>query len=158
MAGRPCTVCGHPKRREIERRAARGDTSGSISSDYDVSERAIQRHLATHAIRSMEKAAIASGARDLASGLGLNEEAVSQLERSVRLLDRADEMLRGAETVDELAAITPLIREARGNLELLGRFTGKLGPDATVNVVQAVKVTLRIGGSGVALPGDPDAS
>lgn len=106
----------------------------------------------------MEKAAIASGARDLASGLGLNEEAASQLERSVRLLDRADEMLRDAETVDELAAITPLIREARGNLELLGRFTGKLGPDATVNVVQAVKVTLRIGGSGVALPGDPDAS
>jgi len=129
MAGRPCTVCRHKDRRDIESRAAKGDTARSIASDFAVSERSLQRHLAGHAIRSMEKAAVASGARDLAAGLGLNEEVADLQDRTLAILTKAE---KTAKTHGRALAA---IHEARLNLELLGKFTGKLKPETQVNVL-----------------------
>lgn len=129
MAGRPCTVCRHKDRREIEAAAATGKSTRSISMDFGVSEQSITRHLKGHAIRSMEKAAMASGARDLAAGLGLNEEVIDLQSRTLAILTKAEK------SADTFGTALAAIREARGNLELLGKFTGKLRPESQVNVL-----------------------
>lgn len=77
----------------------------------------------------MEKAAVAIGMRDLAAGLGLNEEVINLQERTLAILTRAEKQAK-THTRALLA-----IREARANLELLGKFTGKLRPDTQVNVL-----------------------
>jgi hypothetical protein len=137
MAGRPCTVCGHPDRREIEAAAARGDTPSSISQRFaKVSDWSIRRHMADHAPKAMQRAIVAVGGRDLAAGIGLNEEAHALYDRTLAILEEA-------ERTKQLPVALLAIREARGNLELLGKFTGKLKPETVA--VQAVKVTLRIG-------------
>ena len=123
-AGRPCTVCNHPERREIERAAAKGEATAAIARRFaQVSRRSLDRHLDSHAPKAMERAAMAIGGRDLAAGLGLNEEAADLFDRTVRILDRA-------EVANALPVALMAIREARGNLELLGKFTGKLKPEA----------------------------
>lgn len=129
MGGRPCTVCKHPDRRDMEQRVSRGESAQSVASHFDVPARALQRHLASHATRSMEKAAVAIGMRDLASGLGLTEEAAALQDRTLAILTRAEKQAK-THTRALLA-----IREARANLELLGKFTGKLRPDTQVNVL-----------------------
>lgn len=138
MAGRPCTVCHSKGRREIERRVARGEPAGSLSREFAVSDDAIERHMKNHAKKALALATEAIGARDLAAGLGLNEEARDLYDRTITILD-------AAEQAKKLPVALLAIREARGNLELLGKFTGKLKPEQQVNVLQAVKVTLRIG-------------
>lgn len=77
----------------------------------------------------MEKAALAIGMRDLAAGLGLNEEVIDLQARTLAILTRAEKQAK-THTRALLA-----IREARANLELLGKFTGKLRPDSQVNVL-----------------------
>ena len=129
MAGRPCTVCGHKDRREIEAAAARGEKARSISVDYAVSERALARHLSAHAVRSMEKALVAAGIRDLAAGIGLNEEVTELQARTLAILTKAEKSAR------TFGVAIGAIREARLNLELLGKFTGKLRPESQVNVL-----------------------
>lgn len=129
MAGRPCTVCHHKDRREIEAAAAKGQNARSISMDFDVDQQAVTRHLKSHALRSMEKALVAAGVRDLAAGLGLNEEIVELQARTLAILTKAE---KSAQTY---GVAIGAIREARANLELLGKFTGKLKPDTTVNVL-----------------------
>lgn len=129
MAGRPCTVCNHPKRREIELAAARGASARSISLDFGVTDQSLGRHMKAHASRAIEKAAAAAGIRDLASGLGLNEEMVSLQDRTLEILARAE---KDSKT---LSVAVGAIREARCNLELLGKLTGKLRPDTQVNVL-----------------------
>jgi hypothetical protein len=151
MAGRPCTVCTSKDRFEMERRAARGEPCGAIVTDYDVAERALQRHMAKHAVKTMNLAAQAVGGRDLASGLGLNEEA-----RELYVETR--EILAETRVAKDLPTALAGIGRALDCLSLLGKLTGKLGPDATVNVVQAVKVTLTLAGQGQGRAGDDDAS
>jgi len=78
----------------------------------------------------MERAAFAVGTRDLAAGIGLNEEAVDLQARTLAILATA-------EKAKQLPVALMAIREARGNLELLGKFTGKLRPETQVNVLVA---------------------
>ncbi len=105
--------------------------------------------MANHAPKAMALASEAIGMRDLAAGLGLNEEARDLYDRTIRILGQAED-------AKKLPVALLAIREARGNLELLGKLTGKLGPEATVNVVQAVKVTLRLPGGGAGQGEAPD--
>lgn len=110
--------------------AVKGDTPGAISARFpNVSAGSVRRHLADHAPRSMEKAALASGAKDLAAGLGLNEEVLDLQARTLAILTRAEK------TAKTHSRALLAIREARANLELLGKFTGKLKPDTQVNVL-----------------------
>jgi len=87
--------------------------------------------MSDHAPKAMERAAQAVGGRDLAAGIGLNEEARDLYDRTLTILEKAEHAKKPSLPVALLA-----IREARGNLELLGKFTGKLKPDpaAQVNV------------------------
>ena len=113
----------------MEQSVSRGEPAQAVSSRYDVSARALQRHLASHATRSIERAAAAVGMRDLAAGIGLTEDAADLQDRTLAILTRAEKQAK-THTRALLA-----IREARANLELLGKFTGKLRPDTQVNVL-----------------------
>ena len=127
MAGRPCTVCGSKDRLEMERRAARGEPCGAIVTDYDVAERALQRHMAKHAVKAMNLAAQAVGGRDLAAGLGLNEEA-----RELYLETRS--ILGEARKAKDLPTALSSIGRALECLTLLGKLTKQLGPETAVSL------------------------
>jgi hypothetical protein len=112
----------------MERRAARGEPCGAIVTDYDVAERALQRHMAKHAVKTMNLAAQAVGGRDLASGLGLNEEA-----RELYIETR--EILAETRVAKDLPTALAGIGRALDCLTLLGKLTGKLRPESQVNVL-----------------------
>lgn len=129
MAGRPCTVCRHSDRRTMELAVTRGEEVAAVSRRFaGVSDDSLRRHMASHARKAMVMASAAIGRRDLASGLGLTEEASDLYDRTVRILDEA-------ERAKKLPVALLAIREARGNLELLGKFTGKIKPETQVNVL-----------------------
>jgi len=74
-------------------------------------------------------AAVAAVSLDeLAAGVGLTQAAVDLQRRTLAILTEAEKS-------KSLGFAIGAIREARGNLELLGKLTGKLKPDTQVNVL-----------------------
>jgi len=94
--------------------------------------------MADHAPKSVALASAAAGFSDLMSGAGIAGEVIG-------LYGQVGEILGEARGAKDLPTALAGIGKALDCLSLLGKLTGKLGPDATVNVVQAVKVTLRLG-------------
>jgi hypothetical protein len=114
---RACTVCSHEKRYEIEERlATRQGTYRGIARTYGLSEDAVSRHVSGGHI---------SGLIALAADAERAARADSLLDRIEALQSRTLAIHRTA-----LAAI----REARGNLELIGEVTKKLDRTPTLNL------------------------
>lgn len=138
MAGRPCTVCTGPKREEVNAAIAAGKSIKSIAANSGHPRTTIRNHAETCVPKAVALAAGAAGLGDLLSGAGIAGEVVS-------LYGQASEILAETRKAKDLPTALAGIGKALDCLSLLGKLTGKLGPDATVNVVQAVKVTLRLG-------------
>jgi hypothetical protein len=123
---RPCTVCGHPARTEIERALVAGHPSlRALADEHGLSDSSLARHRDTHLRRALARA--------------VEEERVEvDADRlvgwSYALQQRTLALLLRAEREGDLANARGLIAEARKNLELLGRLAGVLDPHTVVNV------------------------
>lgn len=126
--GRPCTVCTHPDLNEINAALARGGKFLPLADRYGLSRGALRNHANEHIPKVMAMAAEAIGGRDLAAGLGLNEEA-----RELYIETRS--ILADARAAKDLPTALAGIGRALSCLELLGKLTGKLKPDTQVNVL-----------------------
>jgi hypothetical protein len=125
---RICTVCVHRRRREIDRALVRGEASNRrIASQYGVSEIAVRRHKAAHLPRRLAQA---QEAEDIAEADSLLEQVSSLHRRTLAILGLAE-----VEGEHKLALAA--IREARSNLELLGKLMGELSEqqNTTINVL-----------------------
>lgn len=94
--GPRCTVCSHPKRREVERDvlATEGKLSDrAISVKYGLSRTSIQRHKDAHIKRAVEKALEKVEKAEIQAG-------ASSLEQAETLVLRAMEILSVAEVRD----------------------------------------------------------
>ncbi|SRR5579884_3489332 len=122
--GRPCTVCSHPQRTEIEKLRLGGVRSGLVAAQFGVSKKALQRHV-PHIQRRLELEEKAQAATQPATLL----DSVRQLQaRTLNLLDTLE--ARRGRPHHILAAI----REVRANFELLARMVGELQDKAAVQV------------------------
>lgn len=114
---RPCTICTHPKRETIDQALVAGITSNTaLASKFGVTEAALRRHGAAHLPARLAQA---QEAREVA-------QADDLLGRVQDLQTRTLTILQAAEAQADLRTALAAIREARGNLELLGKLAGQL--------------------------------
>lgn len=125
--GRPCTVCGHPQRVEIDKLLAPTDANfAAISRQFaGISEDALKRHKESHIAASLVKA---EGIKEVA-------EANTLLADIRALREKATTILEKAEKAGDLKTALLGIREARGCIELLAKVEGQLDDRPQINVL-----------------------
>ncbi len=122
---RSCSICTHDARSEIDEALVAGESSGALAARYrSLSEQAIRRHRSNHLPATLAKAHEAEEVANADELLGQVRELQA---RALTILDKA-------ERAGELTTALRAIREARGNLELLGKLAGELQDGATVNL------------------------
>lgn len=130
--GRPCNVCTHAERAEIDRALiARTDTLPALSARFGVSVKSLDRHRNAHVpTPAMQEGAQAVVAAEAGLGAGLAQDACS-------LKNKALDLLRQAEEAGDLKTALMGVREAARCLELVAKLTGDLDASPTVNLVLA---------------------
>jgi hypothetical protein len=113
---RICTICSHPKIGEIDTALAEGVPNRRIAAQCDVSEASVRRHRGDHLSKALVKAA---EKREDIRGDRLLDQLVDLHTRTLALLAEAEQ---DGDRRTRLGAM----REARSNLELIGRFLGEL--------------------------------
>jgi hypothetical protein len=122
---RICTICGHEKREEIERNLLAGSPLRTIAAHWSVSKTALIRHK-NHVSAMLERA---TERQEEVRGDQLLKQLLDLQSRTLALLAEAEQ---DGDRRIRLGAI----REARSNLELIGRFLGELGGgEVNVNLV-----------------------
>src|SRR5215213_11533504 len=122
---RTCTVCSHPNRDDIEDAVViRSQGKRRIAAQHDVTEQALRRHIREHL------PALLALARDAERAA----RADSLLDRIEALQSRTLAILEATEETGEHRTALATIREARGNLELIGEVTKELNRAPTLNL------------------------
>ena len=130
---RVCTVCVHPQHKDIDNRLINGGTLRNIAEHFSLSTTSLYRHK-EHLPNTLTKA---RKAEEISQADGLLEQVRSLQARALNILDVA-------EKTGDLKTVLGAIREARGNLELLGKLAGELQAGQVVNVIVSPQwVTLR---------------
>lgn len=112
-----CKTCRHPQREEIDRALALGESTRGIAGRYGLAKSGVDRHASLH----------------LRPALALQAQKMDDHEKSIMvemlsLHRRTLALLEQAEQAGDLRSALAAIREARGNLELVGRASGELLP------------------------------
>lgn len=123
---RPCTICTHLCRPEIDAALVAGEAVDVLARHYPpLSATALRRHKANHLpdalLHARDVAEVARGDDLLAQVRDLHARALS--------------VLGTAESTGELRAALGAIREARGCVELLAKLMGEIQDAATVNIL-----------------------
>ena len=130
---RTCTICSHESRTDIDAALVAEEPYRHIATRYGTSTGALQRHrehLPSQLVKARE-------AEEITQADTLLEQVRSLQTRALSILDRADES-------GDLKTALSAIREARSNLELLGKLAGELQQEGTVNVTVSPEwLTLR---------------
>jgi len=114
---RPCTICNHPQRAEIDRVLAAGQTANTVlSSQFAVTEQALRRHKDKHLPAQLVKA---QEAREVAQA----DDLLAQVKR---LQIVTMNVLKLAYDAQDLRTALQAVSQARQNLELVGRIVGEL--------------------------------
>lgn len=128
MTGRPCSICSHPDRFEIERHLLAGEAHRKCSVTFGTSPQALTRHRQNCMSRSVAAAAVRE------------RQEVAEVQ-DASLLDqvrahhkRAMTIMAKAYSSGDLRTALAGIREATRLLELQGKFLGQIAP-TTVNVL-----------------------
>jgi len=127
-SGRPCSICGHPQRAEIERELLGGTSFRKVAARYETTPQSLIRHRNAHMSRSIVAAA-QHEAREV-------EQAhdASLLDQVRDLSRRALEMMAEARSAGDLRTALSGVSAATKLLELQGKFLGQIAP-TTVNVL-----------------------
>lgn len=112
---RPCTVCSHPKRDEINHALLEKVPYRTVAERFEASPAAVFRHRQHLPVGMIDARAAYDAARA--------DDLLCQVED---LRDRAFGVLVKAEEVGDLRAAMGAIREARSCVELLARLAGEL--------------------------------
>ena len=126
---RKCTICTHKKREAIDQALVVRQPFRSIAGQFGVSRSALVRHSDDHIPTALVKA---KDAAEEAHGDNL-------LAQVVDLRDKALGILKKAEKSDDLRTAVAAIREARGNVELLGKLAGQLQDAPVINVFMSAE-------------------
>lgn len=141
-AGRPCSVCTHPARADIERAIA---TVGGLSRaareiDACPDRRSLRRHRdnCMAGVIGQHRAEITEGmvstAKDRAEAL--YRQANTLLSQARRLVREAQKEKEDTATrAKALTAAAAVVGRIAPVVELLGRMTGELRPSVSVNVI-----------------------
>jgi hypothetical protein len=121
---RTCTICSHNQRDAIEDAFIDGTPKRRIASHHGVTERAVRHHIREHLPVLL---ALARDAERAARADSLLDRIEALQSRTLAILEATQE------THDHRIALAA-IREARGNLELIGEVTRELDRTPTLNL------------------------
>jgi hypothetical protein len=127
--GRPCTVCRHAGRDEIDRRLVASAALKPISERFGVTVQALIRH------RNLHLPAAARAAAGATRAAAEQERGGDLLAEARALHGKALDLMRQAERARDLRTALAGIREAARCVELQGRLMGQINETQTVNVV-----------------------
>jgi hypothetical protein len=122
---RPCSICTHPERDQIDTDIVRGQPFRRIATQRGVTEQSVRRHAIAHLPESLAKA---QDAQERVQAGNLLDELRELHGRVLGILERAEES-------GDLRAATGAIREARSMIELLAKLTGQIDDQPEVNIV-----------------------
>jgi hypothetical protein len=123
---RVCTICSHGSRYDIDSILVdRSKPYRDIARQYDVSKDAISRHVSSGHISELVA---------LAADAERGARADTLLDRIEALQSRTLAILEATEETGEHRTALAAIREARGNLELIGEVTRELNRAPTLNL------------------------
>jgi hypothetical protein len=122
---RTCTICTHPKRREIDRALLDAATYRTIADRYGLSETALKRHRKEHVPAELAKA-------QQAAEVAIADDLLGQV-RALR--NRAISLLTKAEAAGDYRTALAGIREARACIEVLLEVEGELDRRGVTNIV-----------------------
>jgi hypothetical protein len=124
--GRACTICSHQSRYDIDSVLVdRSLSYRDIAGQFRVSKTAVGRHVSEGHISAL----IA-----LAADAERATQADTLLDRIEALQSRTLAILEATEETGEHRTAVAAIREARGNLELIGEITKELDRSPTLNL------------------------
>ena len=127
--GKPCAVCISERRAEVDAAIFTGEAYGKIAKKFGLFPGAVGNHARKHMKYSPQE--ICNTARITAAVETASETLENQIAAlQARTLDR----LAQAETGEDHRAVAALIREARSNIETLGRLAGRLADLKQVNI------------------------
>jgi len=154
---RPCSICSHPARNEIDKHLLNMPLSmesyRTISGQFKVSRQALERHRKAHiqedvdVLASMQQAREESLREIHAQELekvkenaattisGRLEQARDVFEQLKILRDRAGSLLDQAETSEDLRSAGVFLRELREQLKFLAELEGKIQTQPQVNIL-----------------------
>src|ERR671911_1319561 len=121
---RTCSICSHGHRDAMEDAFIAGQAKRRIASQHGVTERAVRYHMREHL------PALLALARDAERAA----RADSLLDRIEALQSQTLAILEATEETGEHRTALSAIREARGNLELIGEVTKELNRTPTLNL------------------------
>jgi hypothetical protein len=128
-AGRPCTICRHPERDEIDQRLIASTALKPISERFGVTVQALIRHRNLHLPQAVRDAA--EGTRAAAE----RQRGGDLLAAARALHGNALDLMRQAERARDLRTALAGIREAARCVELQGRLMGQIRETQSVNVI-----------------------
>lgn len=121
---RTCTICEHPQRQKIDKLLVQGEPYRDIAGRFSLSRSALSRHK-EHLPSALTKA---QEAGEIAHANSLLGQVRDLQTRTLNILDAAEQS-------GDLRTALGAIREARGNLELLGKLAGELQTGQVVNIL-----------------------
>jgi transposase-like protein len=138
---RTCTVCSHPRRQAVEECLLEGQSYRSIAKRFSISAPALFRHK-THLLESVRRS---HDAGEVLRADALADHVKQLRARTEDLYAEAESILGQARrakdlktALDGIRTASAVIRETRGNAELLARLTGELQQSSTNQVVTIV--------------------
>ena len=136
--GRTCTICSHPKKNEIDKAVAAGESYRTVSHRFNVSNDAIKRHVKSGHIAS--KIQKAKEAKEIKSGL-------TMIDKLQELEGQAGEAFDIAKVQKNPRGMCAAIMAKKGVIELAGKVTGEYlekrglvgndGSDLVINLTTA---------------------
>ena len=133
---RPCTICQHEQRAEIDAALVESAPNRRVAAQFGFSEQAVRRHKAAHLPAAMARA---SEAAAVARGDDLMGQVREQQARVGRLFLEAEAVLAAAKKAGKLRIVLSAVRtaagtihEARGGVDLMARLLGELNDSVTV--------------------------
>ena len=125
---RPCTICNHPQKDEINQAIVNRVSPRLISKSFGITLSSLHRHKAAHLPVALVEAVQAAEV----------VQAGNLLDQVVALQEKTLGILSIAEAAGDIRTALMAISQARGNLELLARLMGELqNQQNTVNVLVA---------------------
>jgi hypothetical protein len=153
---RPCTICAHVHRGDIDRRLSTGEPARAVARAYGVASSNVQRHRRTCAGIAPQAtvARLATRANVALASLPTREELGGAYQA---LTGRIDEIVIAAKAQGSLAIAIQGLNSLRQNLDSLSRIAGHDTPGpAQVHVVGPLDPSIFVAALTAALP-DADA-
>jgi len=141
---RPCTVCMHPRRAEIDRALVKGATERAIMEGFGLTKGAVHRHklncagLAPVGTKQAREAQIEASRGTVALATLPSREEMGA--HYATLGDRIDGIVKSAEQSGSLAVAVQGLNTLRQTFDSMSRLAGHTGPNTQVNV--GIQVTI----------------